>query len=162
MPVYHSSFFNDEDFKQACKMPLVPLKDGNDRWPYEDDQDDIVEEAIKSFRANCLFKSFDIRSNADRLLIYLTLFTLQCIKKCYRNAKTKKEAGKVLNILGQDRKFPLPGEAKFLMPNALVGKANDAAELDKAKSLLFRCRRWVVRVCLGSGGGGGSCARGSA
>lgn len=81
MPVYHSSFFNDEDFKEACKFPIVPLKDGNERWPYEDDQDDIVEEAIKSFRANCLFKSFDIRSNADRLLIYLTLFTLQCIKR---------------------------------------------------------------------------------
>lgn len=50
----------------------------------------------------------------------------------------------MLNILGQDRKFPLPGEAKFLMPNALVAKAKDAAELDKARSLLFRCRRLVA------------------
>jgi len=35
---------------------------------------DIVDEAITFFRANVFFRNFDIKSVADKLLIYLTFY----------------------------------------------------------------------------------------
>lgn len=31
------------------------------------------------FKANVFFSTFDVKGNADRLLVYLTLFMQQCI-----------------------------------------------------------------------------------
>ena len=36
--------------------------------------DDIIDEAINQFRANILFKNYDVRGPADKTLIYLTVF----------------------------------------------------------------------------------------
>ena len=36
--------------------------------------DDVVDEAIKFFRANIFFKNYEIRGNADKVIIYLTVF----------------------------------------------------------------------------------------
>ncbi len=41
------------------------------------DEIDVVDEAIDFFRANVLFKSFEIKGGADRVLVYLTLFIQQ-------------------------------------------------------------------------------------
>lgn len=45
-------------------------------------QDDIIDDALNFFRANVLFRNFEVRSGADKTLIYLTLFTVQCLVKC--------------------------------------------------------------------------------
>ena len=42
--------------------------------------EDIVDEAIQQFRANILFKSYDIRGNADKVLVYLTVFIQKCLE----------------------------------------------------------------------------------
>ena len=36
--------------------------------------DDIVDEAINYFRANIMFKYFEVKGGADKVLIYLTVF----------------------------------------------------------------------------------------
>lgn len=36
---------------------------------------DIVDEALFYFRANVLFRSFEVKNDADRILVYVTLFT---------------------------------------------------------------------------------------
>lgn len=46
------------------------------------DQEDIIDETLNYFRANVLFRNFDVRSGTDRTLIYLTLYTHQCLLKC--------------------------------------------------------------------------------
>ena len=46
------------------------------------DQDDLIDETLNFFRANVLFRNFDVRGGADRSLIYLTLYTHQCLVKC--------------------------------------------------------------------------------
>ena len=46
------------------------------------DQDDIIDETLNYFRANVLFRNFDVRGATDRTLIYLTLYTHQCLVKC--------------------------------------------------------------------------------
>ena len=42
-----------------------------------EDSGDAVDEALNLFRANVHFRSFDVRSGSDRLLVYLTLFIHQ-------------------------------------------------------------------------------------
>ena len=43
------------------------------------DKKDIIDEAIRYFRANVLMASIDLKGDADNLLIYLTL----CISGTY-------------------------------------------------------------------------------
>ena len=40
-------------------------------------EDDQIDEAIRLFRANVLFRNFEVLGPADRTLIYLTLFIHQ-------------------------------------------------------------------------------------
>ena len=50
------------------------------------DEADIVDEAIDYFRANVLFRSFEMQGAADRVLAYLTLYIQQVrqhAKKCF-------------------------------------------------------------------------------
>jgi hypothetical protein len=45
------------------------------------DQPDIISEALNLFRANALFRNFEIQGPADRVLIYLILFIGDCLTK---------------------------------------------------------------------------------
>ena len=51
---------------------------------FRKDSEDIIDEVLGYFRANVLFRNFDIRGAADRTLIYLTLYAVQCLVKCER------------------------------------------------------------------------------
>lgn len=69
---------------------------------------DPVDEAISLFRANVLFRSFEIKGPADRLLVYLTMFINQCLKKIEK-CKNKAEAVRLLAPLARDDTFAIPG-----------------------------------------------------
>ena len=45
------------------------------------DKEDIIDETLSTFRANVFFRNFDVRNSGDRTLIYLTLYTHQCLVK---------------------------------------------------------------------------------
>ena len=66
------------------------------------------------FRANSLFRNFEIKGPADRLLIVLILFISDCLTKISsaRALPNQLEASKSLNTLAVDN-FPLPGDATF-------------------------------------------------
>ena len=49
-----------------------------------DDDMDIVDEALTYFKANVFFRNYEIKSEADRVLIYLTLYIIECLKKLDR------------------------------------------------------------------------------
>lgn len=44
--------------------------------------EDIIDEVIMYFRANVLFRNFEVKGGADKTLIYLTLHVVQCLVKC--------------------------------------------------------------------------------
>ena len=44
--------------------------------------EDVIDETLIYFRANVLFRNFDVRGGADRTLIYLTLHAMQCLVAC--------------------------------------------------------------------------------
>ncbi|CAG8566398.1 11302_t:CDS:2 [Funneliformis mosseae] len=82
-------------------------------------EDDVIDEALDLFRANCLFRNFEIKGSADRVLIYLILFIsdcLSCLSKAGKNT-SQKEAVKILNSRALDQ-FALPGDPTFPL-NAL-------------------------------------------
>jgi actin related protein 2/3 complex, subunit 3 len=41
---------------------------------------DIIDEALAYFKANIFFKNFEIKSDADRTLIYITLYISECLR----------------------------------------------------------------------------------
>lgn len=48
-------------------------------WTGPEDDPDIIQEALDFFKANVFFNTFEFKGPADNLLVYLTLFTHQCI-----------------------------------------------------------------------------------
>ena len=41
----------------------------------------MIDEALTYFKANVFFRTYEIRSEADRVLIYLTHYITDCLKK---------------------------------------------------------------------------------
>ena len=83
--VYHSAFTELPDsIRSSCGIPLLPLRTQT-RGPAPKTTDfDIVDEAIQYFRPNVLFRKYAIESDADKLLIYLTLYISQCLKRLHQ------------------------------------------------------------------------------
>lgn len=75
---------------------------------------DVIDETLDLFRANSLFRNFEIKGGADRTLIVLILFVSDCLAKIgsSRTVPTQIEASKMLNTLSVDT-FPIPGDANF-------------------------------------------------
>jgi actin related protein 2/3 complex, subunit 3 len=80
----------------------------------EPSQADIIDETLDLFRANSLFRNFEIKGPADRTLIVLILYVSECLSKLgsARSTPSVIEAGKLLNTLSVDN-FPIPGDANF-------------------------------------------------
>jgi len=116
MPAYHSSLNEEPDVRQVGNMAILPIKT-KIRGPAplaDPSTGDIVDETLDLFRANSLFRNFEIKGAADRTLIVLILFISDCLAKlgAARTPPTKIEAGKLLNTLSVDA-FPIPGDANF-------------------------------------------------
>jgi actin related protein 2/3 complex, subunit 3 len=76
---------------------------------------DIIDETLDLFRANSLFRNFEIKGPSDRLLIVLILFVSDCLAKIgAAKSQTQIEVSKLLNTLSVDS-FPIPGDATFVL-----------------------------------------------
>jgi hypothetical protein len=79
MPAYHSGF--PKDCASVCGLAMLPLKT-KARGPavcldVGASEEDPVDEALRLFRANVLFRNFEVQGAPDRTLIYLTLLIHQ-------------------------------------------------------------------------------------
>lgn len=99
------------DGLQGIGMTLLPIKSKikGAAPSAPEDADDVIDEAINTFRANVLFASFDIQGGADRLLVYLTLYIQQCLCRLDAKGKSKAEGQKIMFETAREA-FPLPGE----------------------------------------------------
>ncbi|MFQ6626113.1 hypothetical protein Gotur_005660 [Gossypium turneri] len=118
--VYHSSFVGEEGITKACGFPLLPLKSHiKGPAPVSDQgKTDIVDEAITFFRANVFFRNFDVKSPADKLLIYLTFYINVALKRL-EGCRTLAEGTKAIINLGLEN-VPVPGESGFPFPGLFV------------------------------------------
>ena len=110
------------------------------------DQGDIIDETLDLFRANSLFRNFEIKGPGDRLLIILVLFISDCLAKLgsARTPPTQIEASKTLNTLAVDN-FPIPGDANFLL-NAHYAPPASRADAGEFFSALWNGRNIFMRT----------------
>ncbi|CAO1614295.1 unnamed protein product [Parajaminaea phylloscopi] len=145
MPAYHSAYNEDADARLVGSMALLPFRSrirGPAPQPVDATQLDIVDEAIDLFRANSLFRNFEIKGPADRTLIYLILFISDCLSKIAASrgaALSQMEANKQLSTLAVDN-FALPGDAAFPL-NALYQAPASRADADALRAYLTQARQ---------------------
>lgn len=87
-------------------------------WWFFAGKTDIVDEAITFFRANVFFRNFDVKSPADKLLIYLTFYINVALKRL-EGCRTLAEGTKAIINLGLEN-VPVPGESGFPFPGLFV------------------------------------------
>lgn len=136
MPAYHSSL---EAPRSIGNMALLPV---NTKFrgpaPPGDGSKDVIDEAISFFKANIFFKNYEVKSDADRVLIYLTLYITECLKKLQR-CPSKSQAMKDMQQLGI-ASFSIPGEAGFPL-NAMYQKPANRQEADQMRQYLQQVRQ---------------------
>lgn len=119
---------------------LLPLnsKYRGPAYPANSDYD-IIDECLDLFRANSLFKNFEIQSPADRILIYGILFINDCLAHLKINT-SQNEAVKLLTNLALDD-FSLPGTPGFPLNNVYSVPVQDHSQMDLLKSYLQQFRQ---------------------
>jgi actin related protein 2/3 complex subunit 3 len=126
---YHSSLNEAaSQYRQVGNLSLLPLRTsirGPAPKAESNDEPDIIDEAIRLFRANCLFRNYEIYGSADRVLVYLILFISDCLTRIQAKAAvwSLNEAGKQLQSHAVDN-FALPGEPGFPI-NEMYDKAGN-------------------------------------
>ncbi|KAJ2033094.1 subunit of the Arp2/3 complex [Coemansia sp. RSA 2337] len=144
MPAYHSSFNSFENVRVINGLPLLPLLTRTrGPSPYADPSmtHDAIDEALELFRPNSLFKNFEIKGNGDRLLIYIILFTSQCLNRL-RPTTTQSEATKALYSLAVTN-VVIPADATFPLHNMYPG-VMDKSESDTLRQYLAQVRQEVA------------------
>ncbi|EDO39405.1 predicted protein [Nematostella vectensis] len=136
MPAYHSSLSAPLSVGNMALLPLNSSFKGP--APSGDGSADIVDETLYYFKANVFFKSYEIKSEADRVLIYLTLYVSECLKKLQR-IQSKEQAKKEMKTLAMAN-FHLPGDAGFPL-NAMYQKPANKQEADNMRAYLTQLRQ---------------------
>lgn len=78
----------------AYTLPALPPNTLDMDVTPESESYDCVDEILSLFRANVLFRNFEINGPADRMLIYGTLFISECLGKV-KPTMNAREAEKV-------------------------------------------------------------------
>ncbi|ODV89885.1 hypothetical protein CANCADRAFT_1620 [Tortispora caseinolytica NRRL Y-17796] len=152
MPAYHSTFLA-ESAPNVGNMALLPLRTKFRGPAYTTDQYDIVDETLDLFRANSLFRNFEIKGPADRTLIYGILFVSDCLNAIKPNV-TEREAQRLLSNVALDH-FSIPGEPGFPL-NSMYSPPQDRSEAETLQQYIQQFRqelatRLVQRLYDGDG-----------
>jgi len=126
-------------------MAVLPLKTQvkGPAPPCPPDKTDIVDEALDFFKANVLFRNFDVEGPADTVLVYLTLYITQCLNAIQKKSST--EASKILYSQSLAA-FTLPGEKDFPL-GGLVQSPASRADSDLLRQYLTQVRQELgVRI----------------
>ncbi|ELT90587.1 hypothetical protein CAPTEDRAFT_171381 [Capitella teleta] len=144
MPAYHSQFVNSP--MHVGNMALLPLRTKfKGPAPVDQSDFDIIDEALNFFKANVFFRNYEIKGEADRTLIYITLYISECLKKLQR-CQSKNAGLKEMNTLALAR-FYLPGEAQFPL-NGMYARPANRQEEDNMRAYLQQIRHETgIRVC---------------
>ncbi|CAJ0587911.1 unnamed protein product, partial [Mesorhabditis spiculigera] len=143
MPAYNSHM----DSKQSIgNMALHPLRT-TFKGPAPQTQDeDIIDEALTYFKANVFFRHFEIKSSSDRTLLFITLYTTECLRKL-QNSPNKAQGLKDLHVLALSNVVPIPGEAAFPL-NSFFHSPKDKNEEEVMRAYLQQIKQEVgLRLC---------------
>lgn len=99
---------------------------------------DIIDEALLYFKANVFFKQFEIQSDSDRVLIYLTLFITECLKKLQKCTSKDQALQEVYSLAVS--KFDIPGDAAFPL-NSVYSRPSTLEEANTMRGYLNQIRQ---------------------
>jgi actin related protein 2/3 complex, subunit 3 len=125
---YHSQI--KEHQQSVANMAILPIRT-QFRGPAPSGaniEQDIIDEAIYYFKANIFFRTYEVKSEIDRVLIYITLYIPECLKKLQRC--TNKNQGMQEMYTLAISKFDIPGESGFPL-NSVYAKPQTANEAGK-------------------------------
>jgi len=100
-------------------------------------QDDIIDLTLDLFKANIFFKSYDVETDEDRVLVYLTLYAVECLKKMQKTPNKERALQDMYSFALQQ--FSLPGDTGFPL-NAFFIKPN-RNETDELKLYMTQLRQ---------------------
>lgn len=146
MPAYHSKKNEDGD-AEACGCSISPIRTSlkGPATQIEEGKEDIIDETLSFFRANVLFRNFDVKGPADKALIYLTFHAVQCLVKCER-IEDKPAAIRELRALST-KAFSIPGDKDFVVGSLFAAPATKA-EGDLWRSYFKQAREELaLRLC---------------
>ncbi|RZF36786.1 hypothetical protein LSTR_LSTR004360 [Laodelphax striatellus] len=144
MPAYHSTL--TEYSKCVGNMAVLPLRTQcRGPAPTTTQETDIIDEALYYFKANVFFRTYEIKNEADRVLIYLTLYITECLKKLQKCSQ-KSQGVKELHSLGIS-KFDIPGDDNFPL-NSVYAKPTNPEEADLMRQYFQQLRLETgIRLC---------------
>jgi len=105
------------------------------------EEEDVVDEALRLFRANMLFRNFELLGGGDRLLLYLTLFIHLCLKKAAGKA-VKADGARELQTLASGNRGA-PGVPAWPLTQ-FIPTPKTSADLEAVKGYLRQLRECVV------------------
>jgi len=133
MPAFHASLASTG--QAIGKVAIMPLKTskGCPRGPAPvTEEDDIVDQTINLFKANILFTSFDMETDVDRVLVYLTFYIVECLRKLQKEPSLERGIAAMHSLARES--FAIPGDAGFPKSlNAFCSKPSrsEAEEMKK-------------------------------
>ena len=139
MPAYHTA--QVQQMESIANLGFLALR-GNTKGPSpkSSDDEDIIDDAIKYFKANVFFKSFVPENDADRLFIYITLWIQECLK-IMQKTRTRDDAWKELYSRSV-QEFAIPGDSSFPLNNYFY-KPKTAQDAQRMKDYLKVKRRYL-------------------
>ena len=150
-PAYHSSYNDNEvvgAYKQACGISLLPLRTSvrGPAPPFPSDgETDWLDEVLTMFKAQVLFREFEVKGPGDRLLVYAMLYISLCLTKLDK-VKTKSDGLKAMNTLALEQ-FTIPGDSGFAL-GAFMNGPKDRSEGDSFRSYIRQVREEIgIRMC---------------
>ncbi|QLL33226.1 hypothetical protein HG536_0E01370 [Torulaspora globosa] len=107
---------------------------------------DIIDECLDLFRANSFFKNFEIKSPADRVLIYGILFINECLSSL-RPTTSFNEAVKILTNVALDN-FSLPGTPGFPLNTVYSVPLSDHNAMELLRTYIQQFRQELAMRLL--------------
>ncbi len=146
MPSYHSVFNKAKINQKICGIPVFEFKEK--KTPTLDPSKlkvalnqielDIIDEAIIYFRANVMFKNFNIDGDADKLIVYITVFSQKCLERAADPNPNK--AKENMRKLVEQCEYVAKSENFF---NVLVNK-KEGGDMTSLQNYLRRIRKETV------------------
>ncbi|XP_075259671.1 actin-related protein 2/3 complex subunit 3-like [Convolutriloba macropyga] len=108
MPAPHSGL-NEKlaNVRLYHDIPCLQFNESTDPNAFQ-----AVDEALSYFKAIVLFKNYEIKGDADRLLMYLVLYIHRCLLELAKSKPSKDQAAKQLETLAIQC-TTIPGDSSF-------------------------------------------------
>eukprot|EP01130_Rhizamoeba_saxonica_P008216 TRINITY_DN3322_c0_g1_i1.p1 TRINITY_DN3322_c0_g1~~TRINITY_DN3322_c0_g1_i1.p1 ORF type:complete len:175 (-),score=32.69 TRINITY_DN3322_c0_g1_i1:64-588(-) len=139
MPGYHSKIEVENGIRIIGRIPILPVKTDvrGPAPPAQPANEDILDEVLRYFKANILFRNYEIESDADRSIVYFTLYVSQCLNAIDR--KSKSAAAGILHNLAVSN-FSLPGDSNFPLGGMVVAP-DSRSDADVLRQYFTQCRQ---------------------